>query len=95
MPAGRGAPSGLAIEPLCGAMRRRLRYWMPPLAPVEEILNSTFRSKSLHDGVRPFVVEVMLARRLGGVGMDGAVVDRPDVAFAVPPVERRPSQRLV
>ena len=34
----------------------------------------------LHDGIRPDIPQVMLPRRLDGVGVNGAVVDRPNVS---------------
>ena len=41
-----GLPSGSAIDPPCGGCSRRLRYWMPPFAPVADSFTSTFSVKS-------------------------------------------------
>src|SRR6187399_1563178 len=46
-----------------------------------------FQIEVLHDGAGTDIVNVVLPRRLYGVRMDCAVVDRPDVGLAFPSIE--------
>jgi hypothetical protein len=47
-----------------------------------------FQIEVLHAGAGPLIVNVVLAWRLCRIGVNCAVVDRPNVGLAVPSVER-------